>query len=94
MRIIDDLFEEGLLIEVGQVQRGVGRKRSLIAYNKDAYTIIGIDLGGTKLYGALSNIGGDLLHEITLQHHGTTGEESFTLVLDMIETFLGGMRTH
>ncbi len=88
MRIIDDLFEEGLLIEAGQAQRGMGRKRSLIAYNKAAYTIIGIDLGGTKLYGALSNIGGDLLHEITLQHHETTGEESFALVVDMIEALL------
>mgnify|MGYP006285208217 CR=1 FL=1 len=88
MRIVDDLFEEGLLTEAGQAQQGMGRRRSLIAYNKDAYAVIGIDLGGTKLYGALSNIGGELLHEVTLRHHGTTGEESFDLVVDMIERLL------
>jgi len=88
MRIIDDLFEEDLVLEAGQAQRGMGRKRRLIAYNKDAYSVIGIDLGGTKLYGALSNIGGDLLHEVTVQHHETTGEESFVLVVDMIEALL------
>ncbi len=88
MRVVDDLFEEGLLVEAGQAQRGMGRRRSLIAYNREAYAVIGIDLGGTKLYGALSNIGGELLHEVTLRHHGTTGEESFDLVVDMIETLL------
>lgn len=88
MRIIDDLFEEDLVLEAGQAQRGMGRKRRLIAYNKEAYSVIGIDLGGTKLYGALSNIGGDLLHEVTVQHHETTGEESFVLVVDMIEALL------
>lgn len=88
MRIIDDLFEEDLVLEAGQAQRGMGRKRRLIAYNKDAYSVIGIDLGGTKLYGALSNIGGDLLHEVTVQHHETTGEESFVLAVDMIEALL------
>ncbi len=88
MRVVDDLFEEGLLVDAGQVQKGRGRKRNLIAYNKDAYSVIGIDLGGTKLYGALANIGGDLLHEVNLQHHGTEGEESFTLVIRMVETLL------
>jgi glucokinase len=88
MRIVDDLFEEGLLTEAGQTQQGMGRRRSLIAYNKDAYAVIGIDLGGTKLYGALSNIGGELLHEVNVPHHDTTGEESFDLVVHMVERLL------
>lgn len=88
MRIVDGLFEEGLLVKAGQVQKGRGRKRDLIAYNREAYSVIGIDLGGTKLYGALANIGGDLIHEITLQHHETVGEESFALVVGMIEGLL------
>ena len=88
MRVVDDLFAEGLLAEAGQSQQGMGRRRSLIEYNRDAYSVIGIDLGGTKLYGALSNIGGELLHEVTLRHHGTTGEESLDLVVGMIETLL------
>ncbi len=88
MRIVDDLFDEGLLVEAGQAQKGMGRKRNLVAYNKDAYAVIGIDLGGTKLYGALANIGGKVLHEVNLSHHATTGEESFALVVGMIEALL------
>lgn len=89
MRIVDDLFAENLLVKAGQSEQGMGRRRSLISYNKNAYTVIGIDLGGTKLYGALSNIGGEIIHEVTLKHHETTGEESLQLVIDMIDELLG-----
>ena len=88
MRIIDDLFDENLVLEAGQTDTGLGRKRTLIAYNKNAYSVIGIDLGGTKLYGALANIGGDILHEVTLEQHETTGEESLKIVIDMISALL------
>lgn len=88
MRIIDDLFEENLVVESGQTEKGMGRKRSLLSYNKDAYLVIGVDLGGTKLYGALANIGGEILHEITLEHHDTSGEESLELVTEMISDLM------
>ncbi|MBN1260677.1 MAG: ROK family protein [Anaerolineae bacterium] len=96
MRIVDELFEEELLIEAGQTQKGVGRKRSLIAYNKEACLVIGIDLGGTKFYGALANIGGEILHEVSLQHHNTTGEESLALAANVITELLaqaGGVQS-
>ncbi len=88
MRIVDRLFEENLLIESGQTKQGMGRKRSLISYNVDASHVIGIDLGGTKLYGALANIGGNILHEVTIKHHETTGEGSLMLVAEMIGELL------
>lgn len=88
MRIIDDLFDENLIIESGHTKKGMGRKRSLLSYNENAYSVIGIDLGGTKLYGALANIGGKILHEVTYEHHNTTGEESLELTIEMIEELL------
>ena len=87
-RIVDDLFEENLLVGAGRTEQGMGRKRHLFSYNKDACAVIGIDLGGTKFYGALANVGGEILHEVSLQHHNTTGEESLSLVVRMIDDLL------
>ena len=91
-RIVDDLFEENLLVSAGQTEQGMGRRRHLFSYNKDACAVIGIDLGGTKFYGALANIGGEILHEVSLEHHETTGEESLALVIGMIDELLGHVR--
>jgi glucokinase len=91
-RIVDDLFEENLLVGAGQTEQGMGRRRHLFSYNKDACAVIGIDLGGTKFYGALANIGGEILHEVSLEHHETTGEESLALVIGMIDELLGHVR--
>jgi glucokinase len=87
-RIVDDLFDENLLVSAGRAERGVGRRRYLLSYNKDACSVVGIDLGGTKLYGALANIGGEIIHEVSLTHHNTTGERSMALVTDMINDLL------
>lgn len=88
MRIIDDLLKEKLVMEIGQTEQGLGRKRTLLSYNNDACSVIGIDLGGTKLYGALANIGGEIIHEVSILHHESTGEESLLLVQEMIEELI------
>jgi glucokinase len=87
-RIVDDLFQQKLLVNAGRTERGMGRRRHLLSYNKDACSVIGIDLGGTKFYGALANIGGEIVHEVSLEHHDTTGERSLELVASMIGELL------
>ena len=88
MRIVDKLIEDNLVISGGEVQEGMGRKRGLIEFNKDAYSVIGIDLGGTKMFGALANIGGEILHEVALELHGTTGEESYRALKSLVRELL------
>jgi glucokinase len=85
---VDDLFHQKLLVNAGRTERGMGRRRHLLSYNKDACSVIGIDLGGTKFYGALANIGGEIIHEVSLEHHDTTGERSLELVVSMIGELL------
>jgi glucokinase len=87
-RIVDDLFEENLLVNAGRTEQGMGRRRHLLSYNKDACSVIGIDLGGTKFYGALANIGGEFIHGATVEHHDTTGSRSLALVIDMVDELL------
>jgi glucokinase len=84
MRIVGELLSEGLVHPIGDTQGKTGRPRQLLEYNKQGYTVIGVDLGGTKLYGALANIGGEILDEISCPQHGSTGETSFALLCEII----------
>lgn len=88
MRIIDDLLAENLVINFGEGQSTGGRRRELLCYNKEAYTVIGIDLGGTKLFGALANIGGEIMRQVSVEQHGSSGEACFGLVVGMIQDLL------
>jgi glucokinase len=89
MRIMDEMIEEGLIRPTGEMAGETGRPRELLEYNKEGYTVIGIDLGGTKLYGAQANIGGEILQEVRLDQHNSSGEESFERVCNLIDTLLG-----
>ena len=42
---------------------------SLIEFNGDAYFVVGVDLGGTKLFGTVTDLAGKLKHEQYLPHH-------------------------
>jgi glucokinase len=94
MRIVDELIDEGLIRSTGEMAGKTGRPRELLEYNKEGYSVIGIDLGGTKLYGALANIGGEILQEVRLDQHNSSGEESFERVCNLIETLISSPGNH
>jgi glucokinase-like ROK family protein len=88
IRIVDELIEDGLVRSTGETAGKSGRPRELLEYNKSGSAVIGIDLGGTKLYGALANIGGEILGEVCKSQHASSGEESFALVEEMIQSLI------
>jgi glucokinase len=88
MRIVDGLVEEGFVRPQGSTEWSGGRRRPLLEFNADAYLVLGVDMGGTKMYGALSNLGGTILDEVNIGHHGTSGEDSFNQLAGMIDTLL------
>ncbi len=88
MRISNDLMRAGLVIENGQKESSGGRKRNLLQFNGAAHLVIGIDLGGTKIYGAAANLNGELLHEISYTHYQTQAEQSLAVVCQMIDELL------
>ena len=88
IRIVDELIEGGLVRSTGETAGETGRPRELLEYNKNGGAVIGIDLGGTKLYGALANIGGAILGEVRKSQHRASGEDSFTLVTEMIQALI------
>jgi glucokinase len=77
MRIVDELILDGWVIETGEREWSGGRKRTRLLFNGSQHLVIGVDLGGTKIFGAVADFNGKLLHEIHVEHHDTHAEESF-----------------
>lgn len=88
MRIVDELMEEGLIIEDGEKEWSGGRKRKRLIFNGAQHLVIGIDLGGTKIFGAVADYNGTILHEIRVDHHDTQAEESLELLCAIIDQLL------
>jgi len=85
MRIVDDLIEKGWVRPTGATEWSGSRRRDLLEYHKEGHAVIGIDLGGTKMFGALANIGGEIISELTVNGHGTSGEASYTMLVEIIK---------
>jgi glucokinase len=92
MRIVDGLIEEGFVRLQGTTEWSGGRRRPLLEFNSDGYVVLGVDMGGTKMYGALSDLGGNILDEVNVSRHGTSGEDSFNYLTSLIDKLLASPR--
>jgi glucokinase len=88
MRIVEGLIEEGFVRLQGTTEWSGGRRRPLLEFNSDGYVVVGVDMGGTKMYGAISDLGGNILDEVNIGHHGTTREDSFNYLTRLIDKLL------
>lgn len=88
MRIVDNLVEEGFVRAEGSTEWSGGRRRPLLEFNARSYVVLGVDMGGTKLYGAISDLGGNILDEIDMGRHGTSGEKNYERLLKLIDALL------
>jgi len=89
MRIVDGLIKDGFVRLQGKTEWSGGRRRPLLEFNADGYVVLGVDMGGTeKIYGALSEIGGNLIDEVEMDRHGTSGDECYKLLTKLIDTLL------
>lgn len=89
MRIVDTLVEEGFVRPQGASEWSGGRRRPLLEFNADGNVVLGVDMGGTKLYGALSDIGGHILAEADMERAGAAGEECYELLTKLVDRLLG-----
>jgi glucokinase len=65
-----------------------GRKRSLIEFNSDGQVVIGIDMGGTHMFGGVADLSGSLLDEIELSRLGYAGEDAYARLVELIQRLL------
>jgi glucokinase-like ROK family protein len=62
-RIVEDLIEEELVIEVGEGESKGGRRPTLLEFSGENHYIIGIDLGTTNIYGVLTDLNAQIIAE-------------------------------
>lgn len=92
MRIVDDLIKEKLIRPQSSKQWTGGRRRALLELNADAQAVIGIDLGGTNMYGAVADLGGRILDEVNIHRPAMSGEHNFQLLVQLIQQLLASRK--
>ena len=88
MRVVDDLIKEEIVRPQNATQWTGGRRRALLEFNPERQVVIGIDLGRTKMYGAIADLAGNILGEADISRHATSGEENFQRLTELIDTLL------
>lgn len=88
MRIIDELTAEGLVIETGETEYSGGRRRPLLELNSKDNLIIGIDMGGTEVYGAVTDFSGAVLVECRCDNPPSAAEKSYARLAGLIRRLL------
>ena len=94
MRIVDNLIEEDLVRSCdGHGQSTGGRPPSLVEFNGKAYSVVGVDLGGTKMFGTVADLSGTIQHELYIAHRkDDTPSDHVERLCEMIETLLDAPR--
>jgi predicted NBD/HSP70 family sugar kinase len=87
MRVVDELLKEDLVRWSGDSQVSGGRPRELLAFNGEAYCVIGLDLGGEQLYGTLADLNGRVLAEASLPR-GPRAQDNLDQVESLIQHLL------
>jgi len=88
MRIVDELIKDGFVRPQGETEWSGGRRRPLLEFNADGYVVLGVDMGGAKLYGAISEIGGKIIDEINMERNGASGEECYRRLIKLVDALL------
>ena len=88
MRAVESLAAEDLILFTGSEASG-GRRRPLLAFNGAAHAVIGIDLGGTKMYGTVTDLNGKVQHQQRLAWEEAGGsahalERLYTLIEELL----------
>ncbi len=87
--IVRELKTEGLVVDVKRAKsKGGGRRQVLLGLNETAGYVVGVDLGGTKMAGALADLGGNQLVKLV---QPTCAERGARAVLESLIEFIQGM---
>ncbi len=93
MRIVDDLMEERLVQFCGQGESTGGRPSSLLEFNGQAYTILGVDLGDRKMLGMIANLSGSIQYEQSVSLTRDAPAEGYLQqLIELIERLLEAPR--
>lgn len=86
--IVSDLMEEEYVAEAGFGPSIGGKRPRLLGFAEDARHLIALDLSSESFQGALVNLRGVMVHQITLPVDGRTGEAALNLVYHLLDQLL------
>ncbi len=92
MRIVDDLIAEDFVRLQNATEPTGGRPRPLLEFSGHAYSVVGIDLGGSKMFGAVADLSGNVQHEITMPHEPGSPEDLLERLCLLIQQLLDAPR--
>jgi len=92
MRVIDELMEEDLVRNESSSEPTGGRHRPLLEFNGGAYAVLGVDLGGTKMFGTVADLAGTILHEIYVPWEANEPDDSLERLCELIAELIEAPR--
>ena len=90
-RIVDELQAEGFVRADGRDSGRLGRPSELLSFNGAAHAVLGLDLGGESLFGAVADLAGAVQHEFYAAR-GRDAAENLQCVFGLIERLLAAPR--
>jgi glucokinase-like ROK family protein len=81
LRMARDLITEGLVSEMGMGRSNGGRRPVLLNFNPTAGHVVGVDLGGSHMAGAVADLSGDVLHLASRPTPAADGPEAVLAAL-------------
>lgn len=92
MRVADQLQDEDLVRPSGDSEVTGGRPGSLLEFNADGYAVLGLDLGGTKMFGTIADLGGNIQTEIYRPWESNDPDQALEQVCALISDLLSQPR--
>jgi predicted NBD/HSP70 family sugar kinase len=96
-RVVAGLLADGLVERAGRGSDNhrdsarAGRPGELLAFRGVAYAVAAVDLGGTKMFGAVADLAGDIGCERYVRHEAK-GEHAIEALCGLIEELLAAPR--
>jgi len=72
-RLVDRLRQDGVVVTAGVEASTGGRPPQLLAFNPRQYSVVGLDVGGTTITGAVFDLAGEVLAEESTPTHPDGG---------------------
>jgi predicted NBD/HSP70 family sugar kinase len=96
VRIVDELIEEDLVRPTGKKEFSGGRRRPLLEFNAEGHVVIGVDMNETRLYGAVADLAGNVLMDLTLPQfpEGGIHYEPLENIIEQLLVFAQGTGKH
>jgi glucokinase len=86
--IVNELKQEDLILEVSREISTGGRRQILLKLDENAGCVVGIDLGGTKMVGAVTNLNGKFIAKMC---RPTQADEGPNAILESLTNVINAL---